>query len=496
MSTKIRPSAVASISTTPEKRTLHPLAAVKRNTRQRIPKSRSDSKTRAKVGSSSDKPKPAVSRPVASRPSSRPTSAVSTTSECPNGQDVKFINVETPAEHGSSSAMPPPKDGRQISPEEILAGTHEKDYMKVYEVVCHASCISRISGLDKFTNLRVLDLSCNYIQRIEQLEHNTDLRELKLYGNRIRQMENLHRLKELAHLQLQHNRISCIGKSLQHQRKLKVLRLDNNQITKLDVRELATCVQLTSLDLSNNHIDSLAALNSLPNLTELFLKSNQLSRVDDLSRSKKLQETLDISHNCFTSLKTLGKHKCLQDMNVSYNRLSRLHGLPELLSGLQVLDISENALEGADELEFLKDFTDLCELYISGNQALGDSVPHIHAHIKALLPQLDILDGAHVGKPSTRPGTPLMRPMTASTVISTRQIDTQLRNMGLELNDFEINFNSRFDSLRDCLTSLSMSAPIETPATPCDSRPQTGRSSRSDMRSRLKDALDFAAENF
>ena len=51
------------------------------------------------------------------------------------------------------------------------------------------------------------------------------------------------------------------GKSLEHQRKLKVLRLDNNQITKLDVRELATCVQLTSLDLSNNHIDSLAVSN-------------------------------------------------------------------------------------------------------------------------------------------------------------------------------------------------------------------------------------------
>ena len=40
MSTKIRPSAVASIPTPPEKRTLHPVAATKLNTRQRIPKSR------------------------------------------------------------------------------------------------------------------------------------------------------------------------------------------------------------------------------------------------------------------------------------------------------------------------------------------------------------------------------------------------------------------------------------------------------------------------
>ena len=57
------------------------------------------------------------------------------------------------------------------------------------------------------------------------------------------------------------SQMSDTGKSLQHQRKLKVLRLDNNQITKLDVRELATCVQLTSLDLSNNHIDNLAVSN-------------------------------------------------------------------------------------------------------------------------------------------------------------------------------------------------------------------------------------------
>ncbi|KAK2189691.1 hypothetical protein NP493_99g01038 [Ridgeia piscesae] len=495
MSTKIRPSAVASIPTPPEKRTLHPVAATKLNTRQRIPKSRPDTKNRSKVVSLPDRPSPAVSQQ-----SSRPSSAVSTTSNCPNGQDIRFINIETTADHRPSTTSEPPKDGRQIVPEEILAGTYEKDYTKVYEVVCHASSISRISGLDKFTNLRILDLSCNYIEKIEQLEHNTDLRELKLYGNRIRQMENLHRLKELAHLQLQHNRITSIGKSLQHQRKLKVLRLDNNQITKLDVRELATCVQLTSLDLSNNHIDNLAALNSLPNLTELFLKSNQLSRVDDLSRCKKLQEidlscnsltdlsglktlpwlnTLDLSHNCLTTLRTLGKHKCLQDLNVSYNKLSQVRGIPELLPRLQVLDITENVLEGPGELDLLRDLPDLCELYISGNEALGESIPHIHAHVKTLLPQLDILDGAHVGKPSTRPGTPLMRPMSASTVVSTRQIDTQLKNIGSQLNDFETNCNSRFESLRNCLTSLPMSAPGE--ATPCDSRPQTGRSSRSDM---------------
>ena len=52
--------------------------------------------------------------------------------------------------------------------------------------------------------------------------------------------------------------LSHTGKGLQCSRKLRMLRLDSNYLYKLDVRELAGCSQLTTLDLSNNKLDTLA----------------------------------------------------------------------------------------------------------------------------------------------------------------------------------------------------------------------------------------------
>ena len=53
------------------------------------------------------------------------------------------------------------------------------------------------------------------------------------------------------------------GKGLQSLRQLKVLRLDSNALTKIDVREIASLGQLTSLDLSNNKLEDIGVKFSL-----------------------------------------------------------------------------------------------------------------------------------------------------------------------------------------------------------------------------------------
>lgn len=48
------------------------------------------------------------------------------------------------------------------------------------------------------------------------------------------------------------------GKGLQNVRKLKVLRLDNNRLSKIDYREIGCCSQLTVLDISCNDIQDIS----------------------------------------------------------------------------------------------------------------------------------------------------------------------------------------------------------------------------------------------
>lgn len=51
----------------------------------------------------------------------------------------------------------------------------------------------------------------------------------------------------------------CVsGKGLHGLNKLKVLRLDFNRINQISPSELGVCSQLVSLDLSSNHISSIA----------------------------------------------------------------------------------------------------------------------------------------------------------------------------------------------------------------------------------------------
>lgn len=52
--------------------------------------------------------------------------------------------------------------------------------------------------------------------------------------------------------------LSRTGKGLAGLKKLKTLRIDCNQLLKIETPELSQCVQLTSLDISYNMLDSLA----------------------------------------------------------------------------------------------------------------------------------------------------------------------------------------------------------------------------------------------
>ncbi|XP_070581289.1 protein phosphatase 1 regulatory subunit 7-like [Ptychodera flava] len=440
--------------------------------------------------------------------------------------EQSVVMIDVPSAGDTSQETASNRITSEINPQMILQHSGENTYDRIYEVDLHASKIAQINNLTKFAKVRILDLSCNYIKNIENLNLNTDLRELKLYGNQITEIKNLEGCKEMCNLLLQHNKIRSIGKGLSNLRKLKMLRLDNNQICKVESRELAVCGQLTFLDISNNRIDNLVSLNCLQCLEELYASENRLQRVTDLSRCKKLQEvdlsnnkltdisglkglpnitTLNLSNNYLSneSVKAVGKLKSLEDLNIAHNQIELLEPFISAMPSLQTLNVISNRIKHWKEICCLSKMATLVELFVSSNPfaAEGGEKQSYHHELHQLLPRLEILDGALM-KRLQQKSAPVMRPMSVSTVVSSRQVENQIRSTVQEMLTFESSLASRFDNVRMSVNSLPAELPKKSVMTSFDGVPIPGTSdgrpatSKCSVRSRIRDAQDFASQNF
>ncbi len=77
-----------------------------------------------------------------------------------------------------------------------------------------------------------------------------------------------------------------------------MLRLDHNLLQQVTPPELASCSQLTHVDLSHNHLMSVEGLGALHSLEELRLSSNQLIDLPNLASCSKVRGQLnaDVHH--------------------------------------------------------------------------------------------------------------------------------------------------------------------------------------------------------
>ncbi|XP_072347821.1 leucine-rich repeat-containing protein 9 isoform X4 [Scyliorhinus torazame] len=131
-------------------------------------------------------------------------------------------------------------------------------------------------------SLEVLHLGYNGISSLVQLQLNRliNLRVLYLEGNFISQIEGLDRLQYLAELSLERNRVRMIHEtSFLGQSALLELHLEENRMR--DLNNLYPLVKLQRLFLGANKIQDigeLEKLDSLPNMTELSVVGNPVSR--------------------------------------------------------------------------------------------------------------------------------------------------------------------------------------------------------------------------
>ncbi|KAK2571724.1 Protein phosphatase 1 regulatory subunit 7 [Acropora cervicornis] len=398
----------------------------------------------------------------------------------------------SPAESGTEN---------KLSVQEILDRCRESDCGRVFEINLNGQALKQLPNLKEFPKLKILDLGCNKLKNVSpnDLEKNCELKELKLYANAITE----------------------ISKGLQNVRKLKVLRLDNNHLSKIDYREIGCCSQLTVLDISCNDIQDIS-------IQELDISRNRIS--NNLSGLKSLSNltVLRAGNNDITSLNSLGKLRCLQELYLANNRISDIKSFPNQFSSLEILDLSNNMIENVDEMFVLSDISPLAELSVTGNPFHDKDEFSCHRQISQRLESLEFLDKVSLKRPSAghSHAPPPMRPMSASQVVSksvilnafqvlrARQVEQQIRATLLEQESFEASITSRFSILRDLFESLPMELktdpPDERPLSVLSrfdlesvsaSRPSTAAEedrpkSRCSSRSRIAEARAFAAEHF
>ncbi|KAJ8038003.1 Protein phosphatase 1 regulatory subunit SDS22-like [Holothuria leucospilota] len=432
----------------------------------------------------------------------------------------------------NNQTEPPQNRAENVPVSDLLLYSGRSSYETVFEIDLHAQNLEQVKDLEKFQNLRILDLSCNRITKIENLEHNKNVRELKLYDNRLSEVCGLESLEEICHLQLQHNRISKIGSGFAGKRKLKILRLDSNRLEGIDTRELAPLSGLVSLDISCNMLEEITCVNALPLLEELNASQNRLEVISDMGRCKKLKElnisanhlkdisglkglssltVLSVADNSLgtSSLKVVGKLHSLQVLDISGNNVTNLNFIPDQFPSLEVLYAARNKLGDFKVLSSLQKCSSLTELILEGNPVCLKEADYskYRQDLTSTLASLEMIDRVHVKRHrSAFSDVPLMRPMSASSVMSARQVENQLKHVEDEVALFHDNLSARFESLRMSMSTLPSESPsrvssalesLSPSMTPRSVTPGSARSqSRCGSRQRIADAQAFAATHF
>ena len=155
--------------------------------------------------------------------------------------------------------------GTPIAPAELVVLTR---------LEARNSNIKDLTGLERATRLRALDLDENNVRNIAPLKNLTQLTWLLIGGNPISDFTPLSNLNQLEGLSLYRNQTNDLT-PLGSLTKLESLWLDNNNIS--NITPLAGLVNLELLYLRDNEIRDMFPLVKLPMLKELRLDGNPLS---------------------------------------------------------------------------------------------------------------------------------------------------------------------------------------------------------------------------
>ncbi|KAF9068641.1 hypothetical protein BDP27DRAFT_1327047 [Rhodocollybia butyracea] len=211
--------------------------------------------------------------------------------------------------------------------------------VRTLSVACNS--LTGLTSYHHLLNLENLDISRNDVDSLTQLSCLRHLRELKADWNKITSLEGLERMDGLVKLSVQGNRIRSVDINQYRWTRLEMLNVSENRLENL--LGLASLPSLIALNIDSNSLETLVFDGSLPRLKILRASGNRLGVVDT-SFVPNLR-TLYLDNNSLASL-------------TKVDRLAKLENL----------SLRNQSGKGCKFLT--RDTRDVKRLYLSGN-ALG-----------------------------------------------------------------------------------------------------------------------------
>ncbi len=214
--------------------------------------------------------------------------------------------------------------------------------------------IEDITKLKHFRKLKVLNLSNNKIKEIKGLENLKDLTNLNLQNNQISDITPLSMNTSLTILNLKGNTAIDGNKSNYTGERLEALNkiaeiLDRGGTINIDTDKLGLFTNYKALDLSGQNLTTLEALEGLTQLTSLNLNANKLTLEDEKSqeilKSMKNLENLNIGNNQVTNIKAINNLGNLKLLYLQGNNNVNLVEIEDIISNLDLLTVSTQSLK-------------------------------------------------------------------------------------------------------------------------------------------------------
>uniref|UniRef100_A0A182SA49 LRRCT domain-containing protein n=1 Tax=Anopheles maculatus TaxID=74869 RepID=A0A182SA49_9DIPT len=192
---------------------------------------------------------------------------------------------------------------------------------RTFEVIFNGLEIPHIDICQGHANVTVLNLEYNQITTVEQ----------EAFAN----------FQNLLSLSLRGNMITAVRDFVYYPNKLQHLDLSNNLVKDIKGLKTFTLSQLTHLNLSYNHIDSVRTeLSKLEALDTLDLSYNSIKKGDKPIILPKSLRRLLLHHNKLTTWPFESLPDTLTDLSLSFNQIDVTKDAPSV----RILDLSSNRL--------------------------------------------------------------------------------------------------------------------------------------------------------
>ncbi len=211
------------------------------------------------------------------------------------------------------------------------------------------------------------------------------------------EIKNLETLVQLSSLGLSNNEVTEI-KNLETLAQLSLLGLSGNQIT--EIKNLEALNQLSTLQLSGNQITEIKNLEALNQLSTLQLSGNQITEIKSLETLAQLS-LLGLSGNQITEIKNLEALNQLSTLQLSGNQITEIKNL-EALNQLSMLQLSGNQITEIKNLEALNQ---LSMLDLSNNK-----INNLHPLLPYLEKDFNIVEKFYYPKGIVIKNNPLRKP--------------------------------------------------------------------------------------